>query len=258
MRSALFAATALALISPSGADATTTITFDGVCGSSANGTKAACTSVAGGGAVTLKGANDLTLQVRISAWQINQSNDTIRSASLGAFSNGFGVTGGDDAGGANNLHTFDNVGGYTDFIMLQFNRAVSLTGINRFVYDVPPSGNADSDGSYANASGAITPTPWNQAINLSGTTAYSSYWTAVDGNGTSGSTTISNSGFSSVWLVGASTMTSDRDDGFKLKQFMVVNQTPAVPEPATWAMMILGFGAVGYSLRRRGAAPVLA
>jgi PEP-CTERM motif len=28
----------------------------------------------------------------------------------------------------------------------------------------------------------------------------------------------------------------------------------AVPEPATWAMMILGFGVIGMSLRRRGAA----
>jgi hypothetical protein len=27
----------------------------------------------------------------------------------------------------------------------------------------------------------------------------------------------------------------------------------AVPEPATWAMMLLGFGAVGYSMRRRKA-----
>jgi hypothetical protein len=26
---------------------------------------------------------------------------------------------------------------------------------------------------------------------------------------------------------------------------------PVVPEPATWAMMLLGFGAVGYSIRRR-------
>ena len=26
---------------------------------------------------------------------------------------------------------------------------------------------------------------------------------------------------------------------------------PGVPEPATWAMMLIGFGAVGYSMRRR-------
>jgi hypothetical protein len=28
--------------------------------------------------------------------------------------------------------------------------------------------------------------------------------------------------------------------------------TPAVPEPATWAMMLLGFGAVGIAMRRKG------
>lgn len=33
--------------------------------------------------------------------------------------------------------------------------------------------------------------------------------------------------------------------------------SPAVPEPATWAMMLLGFGAAGFMLRRRRA-PVLA
>ena len=27
--------------------------------------------------------------------------------------------------------------------------------------------------------------------------------------------------------------------------------TPAVPEPGTWAMMLLGFGAIGFSLRGR-------
>lgn len=30
----------------------------------------------------------------------------------------------------------------------------------------------------------------------------------------------------------------------------------AVPEPATWAMMLMGFGAVGYSMRRRNAARI--
>ena len=37
--------------------------------------------------------------------------------------------------------------------------------------------------------------------------------------------------------------------------------TGAVPEPSTWAMMLLGFGAIGYSMRRRrksGAVPVFA
>ena len=32
---------------------------------------------------------------------------------------------------------------------------------------------------------------------------------------------------------------------------MVVSLGSAVPEPATWAMMLVGFGAVGYSLRRK-------
>jgi hypothetical protein len=32
------------------------------------------------------------------------------------------------------------------------------------------------------------------------------------------------------------------------------SQTPAVPEPGTWVMMLIGFAAVGFSMRRRGAA----
>jgi hypothetical protein len=34
-------------------------------------------------------------------------------------------------------------------------------------------------------------------------------------------------------------------------------QTAAVPEPATWALMLIGFGAVGFSMRRRRAGSFL-
>jgi hypothetical protein len=38
---------------------------------------------------------------------------------------------------------------------------------------------------------------------------------------------------------------------------ITIRQANAVPEPATWAMMLLGFGAVGFAVRRRRK-PVLA
>jgi hypothetical protein len=36
-----------------------------------------------------------------------------------------------------------------------------------------------------------------------------------------------------------------------LSHIDVFDRTTAVPEPGTWAMMILGFGAAGYAMRRR-------
>jgi len=32
---------------------------------------------------------------------------------------------------------------------------------------------------------------------------------------------------------------------------LIDNVSLTVPEPASWAMMILGFGAIGYAMRRR-------
>ncbi|HEX7947292.1 MAG TPA: PEPxxWA-CTERM sorting domain-containing protein, partial [Phenylobacterium sp.] len=34
-------------------------------------------------------------------------------------------------------------------------------------------------------------------------------------------------------------------------RFVSIDTTGGVPEPATWAMMILGFGGIGAVLRRR-------
>ncbi len=44
-----------------------------------------------------------------------------------------------------------------------------------------------------------------------------------------------------------------RDD-LRSDVFFTVPQAAAVPEPATWAVMVLGFGLMGAALRRRGAA----
>jgi outer membrane lipase/esterase len=42
------------------------------------------------------------------------------------------------------------------------------------------------------------------------------------------------------------------------RQFRFTSVNAAVPEPATWAMMIIGFGAIGFSMRRaRRATPLL-
>lgn len=43
----------------------------------------------------------------------------------------------------------------------------------------------------------------------------------------------------------------DCDGGTVTAQFTLLAMTSAAPEPATWAFMIFGFGAAGYSLRRR-------
>jgi hypothetical protein len=43
--------------------------------------------------------------------------------------------------------------------------------------------------------------------------------------------------------------TADGGDGFSVDYVALV--APGVPEPSTWAMMIMGLGAAGVALRRR-------
>ena len=59
------------------------------------------------------------------------------------------------------------------------------------------------------------------------------------------------SGFRYIKLQGDPTQTWG--DGFDLDAIGLVNFGSAVPEPATWAMMITGFGLAGSALRRRKA-----
>ena len=194
-----------------------------------------------------------SLKMIASAWQINQSSGAITSAYLGAYGGGFGVTGVNDQKGANDLHQIDNLGSYTDLVMFQFNRSVTLSGLSENLYQLSGVTGTHGDFAVANAF-ALTPSVWNATINLATSTASSFTWkevTGTSGSGaTSGSTSFSTSGGSRVWLLSASQLSSGLNDGFKLAS-ITVTETPAVPEPATWAMLIVGFGAIGMLQRRR-------
>ena len=49
---------------------------------------------------------------------------------------------------------------------------------------------------------------------------------------------------------GADFVTLDNPEGWSNAALYTTGDPPAVPEPATWAMMLLGFGAAGAAMRR--------
>ena len=65
---------------------------------------------------------------------------------------------------------------------------------------------------------------------------------------------------SAFWLVnvGATpTHTITITNGKGVSNAAIYGFGAAVPEPGTWAMMLLGFGAIGVSIRRRRGKPAL-
>ncbi len=66
------------------------------------------------------------LQMKVTAWQANQSNNAISASTLAIFSGGLGIVGTGEST-TDGTHQIDNGGGYTDFVLLQFSRAVTLS-----------------------------------------------------------------------------------------------------------------------------------
>ena len=190
------------------------------------------------------------VHVNVSGWQVNQSTNAVTSAYTGAYSPGTGVTGLGDANGSGAFHQIDNAFGYTDFVLLTFDRAVNLTAVGLNAFQMTNVSGVDNDLAYR----AITGGP----IALTGSTNNAALWTTVNstglnGSASNGSRATGSSAYANQWLIGAA-FNSGANDGFKLASLTV--NTGAVPEPATWAMMLIGFGAAGVSLRRKR--PVLA
>lgn len=191
------------------------------------------------------------LNVKVTGW--TNFNGLIDNSTIGSYGTaGLGIINRNETG-ANGTHQADNAGG-TDFFILQFDQAVKLTSavFNSYTFNgVAPDNNALLGwGSAAYA--------WNSTLPLDNA-AYGSLASALKGtalsNGTGASGTrtfgLGDQAFGNVWMISAAAPDGGKlYDAFKLGGFSV-NTVAAVPEPATWAMMLIGFAFAGAALRHR-------
>lgn len=120
----------------------------------------------------------------------------------------------------------------------------ALTGQNQtFTITTPTFFYTYGPGQYGNALSRLGLSFDNSGVNALGleSPAYSGYDGRTSFPNTPGSTYFQNAQFETN---GGTVVISNFSGG----SFQALG---AVPEPATWGMMILGFGAVGYGMRRR-------
>ena len=202
-----------------------------------------------GQVLTFTGAG---VSVKASAWTI-KSDGKIYRASLGVWSEGLGVK----TGSSDNSHTIDNSGS-KDFILFQFDSVVELdfarmeTGWHN-MNDTDATIGYNMNGSIFGASPAL------HGLSQSTLSVMNLYGSGSSGYSGDSYRDINPSGFDGkLWLIGASFNNpegSNKLDGFKLEK-LTFNKVPpppppppGVPEPSTWAMMLLGFFSLGGAMR---------
>jgi hypothetical protein len=199
------------------------------------------------------------INVRISAWSLSGASGTsgtLTAALLGQYGSGLGATStGED--NSNNTHTVDNEIN-RDFLVFQFDKAVSLSTAIFTAFSLPNAANSyDTDFTVGSGN---TASAWTSTLALGGLT-YAQLLTQL-GNGVNsyggGALDVNNSAtqnvnalnkYGNVWVIGSSFANPDtKFDAYKLSN---LNAVVAVPESATWMMMIAGFGIVGAASRRQ-------
>lgn len=190
------------------------------------------------------------VNVRASAWSID-ANGILKQASLGVWDQGLGVK----YGNPDNSHTVDNYG-TRDFLLFQFDKVVEVvnaqfnTGWHN-MYDTDATVGVDTNNlTFAN------PPAWNNTTAASKFSTLDYYYGSNAGNGNSYRDINPNNVTGNMWLVGASFSNPDQNyDGFKLEKLTFNQPTPTprtpLPEPSTWAMMLLGFLGLGAAMRSK-------
>lgn len=185
-----------------------------------------------------------SLGLRATGW--NFSGGSVHTSYLGNYADGLGVM-----DSAADEHFIDNFGP-TDFVLFQFSKPVTLTSaiFNAFAAPTFHQSLKDSDATIFSGKQGInwTSNPFSNGASQSSVlslfpTSFTSYVTS-----NSGTPRTLNSGSlrSNAWIIQAGG--ADKLwDGFKIGQITV----SGVPEPATWVLMILGFGAIGMAMRSR-------
>lgn len=250
----LIAAALLAAACAAPASASVTISFTG--GNSAtNGRDGNILTFSSGG-----------VSVQASGWTMNGNSGHANSSWLGNYANGLGVTGDSESGFSFfNQYGVDNAGSGTDFILLVFNQAVNLqSAVLAPVQTSLFSNDNDVTVGYANAANAFTTPGTAFSQNSAIWPAIWSTATTLSGNSSAPFSTALNQGqdFGNLWVISAALNNPDYySDGFQLSSITVTGRpaqpapspspSPAVPEPTTWAMMLIGFGFIGAKLRRK-------
>jgi hypothetical protein len=199
------------------------------------------------------------VNVRMSAWSLAGTGSTINptstisKSSIQSYSGtGLGAISTGDSSSCC-THAIDNQTS-RDFILFQFDQSVKLnTG-----YFSPFAVGSGTDTDFTVGRGT-TATPWTTQLNLTGTTAaglstlLSGGLNHYNGPGTASFQSLNPSGgYGNVWIIGAKFTNTGTIDSFKFSKLTVTTGLP-VPESSTWMMMIVGFGAVGATMRRKKA-----
>lgn len=245
-----FALTIAAPIAP--VAASTTITFPMTSGGSGSSAGRVFTVTVG----------STTVKVRVTGWSTTgtSSSSTVAKGGVQVYSNGLGVTNtGENSSSPN--HTVDN-SGRKDFLIFQFDQPVEMESAKFTAYNMGGVA-TDADATIAFGSSATSymtdllaststfgtlSTVFGNSFAASNVTSTSTLPRALNPSNNSGNIWLIGAAFKDVKDCGSSkTYPKACADGFKLSQVAV----SAVPEPSTWMMMLLGFGFVGYSMRRR-------